>query len=90
MAQPDTRRLLGGRDPREFLARFWHKEPLLVRDAAPRYRDAVSPERLFALATRDAHGLYAKYGFTALAAPGSWMEVYRRDIYTAGVKDSAP
>ena len=46
--------------------------------------------RRFALATRDAHGLYAKYGFTALAAPGSWMEVYRRDIYTAGVKDSAP
>jgi len=46
--------------------------------------------RRFALATRDAHALYAKYGFTALAAPGSWMEVYRRDIYTAGVKDSAP
>jgi 50S ribosomal protein L16 3-hydroxylase len=53
MAQPHTRRLLGGHDPREFLARFWHKEPLLVPHAAPEYRDVMSPERLFALATRD-------------------------------------
>jgi GNAT superfamily N-acetyltransferase len=30
--------------------------------------------RRFMLATRDAHGLYAQYGFTALAAPELWME----------------
>ena len=27
------------------------------------------------LATRDAHGLYAKYGFTALAEPARWMAI---------------
>ncbi len=29
--------------------------------------------RNFVLATRDAHGLYEKYGFARLSAPGSWM-----------------
>lgn len=46
--------------------------------------------RRFALATRDAHGLYAKYGFTPLRAPDVWMEIHRADIYTAAVTDSAP
>lgn len=32
--------------------------------------------RRFMLATRDAHGLYAKYGFTALAHPERIMERY--------------
>ena len=30
--------------------------------------------RRFILATRDAHGLYARYGFEPLAAPERWME----------------
>ena len=30
--------------------------------------------RRWMLATRDAHGLYAQYGFTALPAPDRWME----------------
>ena len=30
------------------------------------------------LATRDAHGVYAKIGFTPLAAPERWMEIDRR------------
>lgn len=39
--------------------------------------------RLWLLATADAHGLYARHGFTALAAPQRYMErrdgeVYRR------------
>jgi GNAT superfamily N-acetyltransferase len=33
--------------------------------------------RRFMLATRDAHGLYARHGFTALAAPERWMEIHR-------------
>jgi GNAT superfamily N-acetyltransferase len=32
--------------------------------------------RRFLLATRDAHGLYAQYGFTPLARPESWMEKF--------------
>ena len=42
---------------------------------------AAHPElqdlRLWVLATADAHGLYTKYGFNALASPQRYME--RRD-----------
>lgn len=34
------------------------------------------------LATRDAHGLYAQYGFQPLRAPDRWMERHDPDIYT--------
>ena len=40
--------------------------------------------RRFVLATRDAHGLYAQYGFTELGAPGNFMEVLQADVYTRG------
>jgi GNAT superfamily N-acetyltransferase len=33
--------------------------------------------RNFVLATRDAHGLYAKYGFTPLTQPERWMAIRR-------------
>jgi GNAT superfamily N-acetyltransferase len=38
--------------------------------------------RNFMLATRDAHGLYARYGFAPLGDPARWMAIrrpYRRD-----------
>jgi GNAT superfamily N-acetyltransferase len=37
--------------------------------------------RRMMLATRDAHGLYEKHGFTALAAPDRMMEIHRPDVY---------
>jgi len=33
------------------------------------------------LATRDAHGLYAGFGFTALTGVDRWMEIRNRNIY---------
>jgi GNAT superfamily N-acetyltransferase len=33
--------------------------------------------RRFMLATRDAHGLYAQFGFTELSAPQRWMERFK-------------
>lgn len=39
--------------------------------------------RRMMLATRDAHGLYAKFGFTPLAAPDRMMEVHVPDAYKA-------
>ncbi|MGY3266968.1 GNAT family N-acetyltransferase [Lysobacter sp. HA35] len=39
--------------------------------------------RRFMLATRDAHALYARYGFTPPVKPASLMERYSPDIYTA-------
>jgi N-acetylglutamate synthase-like GNAT family acetyltransferase len=37
--------------------------------------------RRVALATRDAHALYARFGFAALAHPASHMEVVRHGLY---------
>jgi GNAT superfamily N-acetyltransferase len=37
--------------------------------------------RRFALATRDAHGLYRKFGFNEIANPSQQMEVVRPGIY---------
>jgi hypothetical protein len=37
--------------------------------------------RRWILLTRDAHGLYAKSGFTPLKAPDRYMELHRADIY---------
>ena len=39
--------------------------------------------RRWLLATRDAHGLYARCGFTPLAAPDRWMERHTPDAYGA-------
>src|SRR5262245_55065603 len=40
--------------------------------------------RRWILLTRDAHGLYRKFGFTPLAAPDRWMEKWAPDPYGAG------
>jgi GNAT superfamily N-acetyltransferase len=37
--------------------------------------------RRWTLATRDAHSLYAKFGFTPLGAPDRWMERHDRNVY---------
>jgi GNAT superfamily N-acetyltransferase len=38
--------------------------------------------RRWLLATRDAHSLYAQYGFVPLAAPGRFMERHAPDVYS--------
>jgi N-acetylglutamate synthase-like GNAT family acetyltransferase len=38
--------------------------------------------RRWSLATRDAHGLYAQYGFTALENPSRMMEIANPDVYS--------
>ena len=42
--------------------------------------------RRFALATADAHSLYARFGFTPLAKPHLFMERHVPDIYTVANK----
>lgn len=37
--------------------------------------------RRMMLATRDAHGLYAQYGFIPLTFVDRWMNIHRPDIY---------
>jgi N-acetylglutamate synthase-like GNAT family acetyltransferase len=42
--------------------------------------------RRWSLATRDAHGLYAQFGFKPVTKPEMWMEVHRPDVYTSTQK----
>jgi len=37
--------------------------------------------RRWILLTRDAHGLYAQFGFTPVKAPERYMELHRADVY---------
>ena len=39
--------------------------------------------RRWCLLTRDAHGLYARSGFTPLASPDRWMERWTPEVYAA-------
>jgi GNAT superfamily N-acetyltransferase len=40
--------------------------------------------RRFMLVTRDAHGLYERFGFRPPARPEGHMEIHRPDVYRAG------
>jgi GNAT superfamily N-acetyltransferase len=42
---------------------------------------ALAGLRRFTLATRDAHALYAQYGFQPLRSPDRHMEIVRPDVY---------
>jgi GNAT superfamily N-acetyltransferase len=46
--------------------------------------------RRFVLVTRDAHGLYARYGFRPLASPESYMELHRPDAYAQAPRQGEP
>lgn len=52
-----------------------------LMDHVMRHPDLQGLRRMM-LATRDAHGLYAKYGFTPLAAPDRMMEVHKPNVYS--------
>jgi len=43
---------------------------------------ALQGLRRWALATRDAHGLYAQFGFTPLQKPEVWMERHNPGVYS--------
>jgi 50S ribosomal protein L16 3-hydroxylase len=45
--------LLGGLSPARFLRDYWHKRPLLVRNAVPGFAGLLSPEDMLHLAGRD-------------------------------------
>jgi len=45
--------LLGNLSPEEFLRDYWHKKPLLIRQAIPQFTPPVNAAQLIALATRE-------------------------------------
>jgi N-acetylglutamate synthase-like GNAT family acetyltransferase len=51
-----------------------------MMDAVKAHKELQNIRR-FMLVTRDAHELYAKYGFKALSNPDRHMELLNRDIY---------
>jgi GNAT superfamily N-acetyltransferase len=46
---------------------------------------ALQGLRRMILATRDAHGLYARFGFHAPKSPSVWMEIHDPDVYVRGL-----
>jgi GNAT superfamily N-acetyltransferase len=54
-----------------------------LMDRVMKHPDLQGLRRMM-LATLDAHGLYAQFGFTALGAPDKIMEVLKPDIYSKG------
>lgn len=53
-----------------------------LMDAVVAHPDLQGLRRML-LATRDAHTLYARYGFRSLAAPERMMEIHRPNAYAA-------
>ena len=49
----DLYQLLGGRTPAQFLRGWWHKKPLLIRNAIPGFKPLISKAQLFTLAKQD-------------------------------------
>lgn len=49
----DKKTLLGGLTPAQFLREYWHKKPLLIRQAIPGFKAFLSREALFDMAARD-------------------------------------
>lgn len=70
-----------------YLADVFLLGPHRGKGLAKRMMDAVKAHkdlkgiRRFMLVTRDAHTLYAQYGFKPLAAPERHMELVVKDIY---------
>ena len=50
---PSLQRLLGGLSPSAFLRDYWHKKPLLVRQAVPGLDQVLGRDGLLELSTRD-------------------------------------
>ncbi|MCM2257031.1 MAG: GNAT family N-acetyltransferase [Vicinamibacteria bacterium] len=61
----------------EFRGRGWARRLMEVVVGHPDLQGL----RRFVLITRDAHGLYARFGFTPLARPEGYMEVARPGLY---------
>src|SRR4030095_16425536 len=53
MRAASTKRLLGGRDPQSFLAKFWQKRSALIRGALPGFTGVLTLRELLSIAERD-------------------------------------
>ena len=59
----------------------------LLMGAVLAHSDLQGLRRLL-LATRDAHGLYAQFGFRSLEEPGNFMTLHCPDVYKLATNES--
>ncbi|MDD3528759.1 MAG: cupin domain-containing protein [Gallionellaceae bacterium] len=52
-AVPGLKALLGGMSPKQFFAEYWHKKPLMIRNAVPHLEEVLDGAGLKALACRE-------------------------------------
>lgn len=89
-AQVAFARVITDRATFAYLADVYVLEAHRGRGLSKRMMEAIvaHPElqglRRWLLATRDAHGLYAQFGFTPLSAPDRLMEIVRPNPYRTG------
>ncbi len=95
-AQVAFARVITDRSTFAYLADVYVHEAHRGRGLSKRMMEAIvaHPElqglRRWLLATRDAHGLYAQFGFTPLANPTRMVEIVRVDPYGAGDAAATP
>jgi 50S ribosomal protein L16 3-hydroxylase len=53
MAKNQALQILGGLTPTQFLSEYWHKKPLLIKNAIPNFAGLLTPEELAGLACED-------------------------------------
>ena len=53
MIRNQARQILGGITPKQFLAEYWQKKPLLIKNAIPNFQGLLSPEELAGLACEE-------------------------------------
>ena len=53
MTKNQARQILGGITPTQFLAEYWQKKPLLIKNAIPNFTGLLSPEELAGLACEE-------------------------------------
>ena len=89
--------LLGGISPERFMKQYWHKKPLLVRQAMPQVKPVLGRTELFELAAQDEvqsrlviqdggswrlkHGPFQRRGLPPLKRPGWTLLVQGVDLH---------
>lgn len=89
--------LLGGLSPQAFMRKHWHKKPLLIRQAIPRFKPLLTRAELFALAGREEvesrliarqrehwrvqHGPFRRRSLPALTTPDWTLLVQGVDLH---------
>lgn len=95
--------LLGGLSPRQFMKTYWHKKPLLIRQAIPGFKPLLTRQALFDLAAQEGvesrlvaqgaggwqfrHGPFERRQLPALKTPEWTLLVQGVDLHVRAVHE---